>query len=209
MSRLRSQSKYPSRMVISCNPDSEHMLAKLVRWWLDDEGYPDPEKCGKKRYFIRRDGEFIWGDSKEELIEKYTTVNGLGVEIKPRPLSFSFIGATIFDNPVCLRDNPEYLAFLEGLPELEKAQLLHGNWFAKPEGANYFQRSFLRDADRVPLGSVSCRAWDKAGTERTSGNKFPDFTASIKVSKDSDGFYYLSGDYCPENVDDGRYSTGL
>lgn len=209
MSRLRSQSKYPSRMVISCNPDSEHMLAKLVRWWLDDEGYPDPEKCGKKRYFIRRDGEFIWGDSKEELIEKYTTVNGLGVEIKPRPLSFSFIGATIFDNPVCLRDNPEYLAFLEGLPELEKAQLLHGNWFAKPEGANYFQRSFLRDADRVPLGSVSCRAWDKAGTERTSGNKFPDFTTSIKVSKDSDGFYYLSGDYCPENVDDGRYSTGL
>lgn len=95
MSRLRSQSKYPSRMVISCNPDSEHMLAKLVRWWLDDEGYPDPEKCGKKRYFIRRDGEFIWGNSKEELIEKYTTVNGLGVEIKPRPLSFSFIGATI------------------------------------------------------------------------------------------------------------------
>lgn len=58
------------------------------------------------------------------------------------------------------------------------------------------------------MGSVSCRAWDKAGTERTSGNKFPDFTASVKVSKDSDGFYYISGDYCPENIDDGRYSTG-
>ncbi len=117
MSRLRSNSKYPSRMVMSCNPDPDHKIKELIQWYLDEEGYPIPERDGVKRYFIRQDGEFIWGESPEELKQKYGNV---------RPISFSFIGATIYDNPPMLNNNPDYLAFLEGLPELEKAQLLHG-----------------------------------------------------------------------------------
>ncbi|HDR2377088.1 TPA: terminase family protein [Enterobacter asburiae] len=205
MSRLRSESKYPSRMVISCNPDPDHKIKELIEWYLDDDGFPIPERDGVIRWFIRRDGEFIWGDTAEELIEQYW--DGVDIRKKPKPLSFSFISATIFDNPPMLDNNPDYLAFLEGLPEIEKAQLLHGNWKVRPEGANYFQRSYLKEVPCLPLGVTSVRPYDKAGTERTSGNRYPDFTASIKVSKDSDGFYYLSGDYCPEFVDDGQYST--
>ena len=206
MSRLRSESKYPSRMVISCNPDPDHKIKELIDWYLDEDGYPIPERDGVIRWFIRRDGDFIWGDSAEELIERYW--DGEDIHKKPKPLSFSFISATIFDNPPMLENNPDYLAFLEGLPEVEKAQLLYGNWKVRPEGANYFQRSFLKEVATLPLGCTSVRPYDKAGTERSTGNKFPDFTASVKVSKDTEGFYYLSGDYHPDFVDDGPYSTG-
>lgn len=206
MSRLRSESKYPSRMVISCNPDPDHYIRSMIAWYLDDEGFPIPERDGVIRWFIRRDGEYLWGDTKEELIDKYW--DGVDPKRKPKPVSFSFIGATIFDNPPVLENNPDYLAWLEGLPEVEKQQLLHGNWNARPEGANYFLRSYLKNAPCVPLGAKSCRPYDKAGTERSSGNKTPDFTATIKISKDDEGFYYLSGDYHPDVKDDGLYSTG-
>lgn len=119
MSRLRSESKYPSRMVISCNPSDQHLILRMIDdYYLDDEGYPILDRRGDVRYFIRRDGDFIWGESKEELKEKYGD-NCL-------PLSFTFIAATIKDNPPMLKNNPEYLAFLEGLNEVDKAQLLHG-----------------------------------------------------------------------------------
>lgn len=169
MSRMRSKSKYSSRMVISCNPDADHEIAGFIDWWLDEDGYPDPDKCGVVRYFIRVDGDFIWADDPQELIDKYW----VGPEQDPdrirvpKPVSATFIGSTIFDNPVVLKDNPEYLSFLEGLPELEKAQLLYGNWKAKPEGSKSFTRSMIKYVDALPPDVVSVRAWDKAMTERT------------------------------------------
>lgn len=200
ISRLRSESRYPSRMVISCNPDPDHKIKELIEWYLDQDGYPIPERDGVVRWFLRKDGAFVWGDSQEALREQYG-------DDADDALTFSFISANIYDNPPMLENNKEYLAFLKGLPEVEKAQLLYGNWNARPEGANYFQRTYLKEIDKLPLNVISVRAYDKAGTERTSGNRFPDFTASIKVSKDDDGLYYLSGDYCPEFFDDGLYST--
>lgn len=118
MSRLRSESKHFSRMVMSCNPDPDHALRKIISWYLNDEGYPDPEKDGVIRYFIRRDGEFIWGDTAQELKDLYGETC--------RPLSFSFVSANVYDNPPMVKNNPDYVAFLEGLNEIDKAQLLHG-----------------------------------------------------------------------------------
>ena len=205
MSRLRSSSKYPSRMVMSCNPHPDHKIRELIDWYLDEDGYPIPERDGVIRWFIRIDDEFIWGDTRQELIDKY----GGGDPDKVLPSSFSFISSTIYDNPPMLINNPSYLARLEGLDEITKAQLLHGNWDARPKGSTYFHRSFLKDAPCVPLGSQSVRPWDKAAKARSTGNKTPDFTAGIKVSKDTNNHYYLSGDYVPENVDDGDWSTGV
>lgn len=193
MSRLRSESKYKSRMVISCNPDPDHKLCEIISWHLDEEGYPIPERDGVVRYFIRRDGEFIWGDTEQELKDKYGE-NCL-------PLSFSFISARIYDNPPMLQNNAEYLAFLEGLNEVDKAQLLHGNWFTRLRGSNYFLREWLKPADKVPLGCVSMRAYDKAGTEPSQANPAPDYTASIKMYKDKSNYIYIAGDWCPDFKD--------
>ena len=70
-------------MVISCNPDPDHKIKELISWYLDDEGYPIPERDGVIRWFIRRDGEFIWGESEQELIEKYW--DGKDEKRKPKP----------------------------------------------------------------------------------------------------------------------------
>lgn len=106
-----------------------------------------------------------------------------------------------------LENNPEYLAQLEGLPPVDKAQLLDGNWDAKAEGANYFRRANMIRADRKPLNAIWARGWDKASQEPTEQEKFPDFTASVKLGKDSQGLYYLVGDHTPENIEDELTNT--
>jgi hypothetical protein len=44
----------------------------------------------------------------------------------PRPISVTFIPASVFDNPALSRVNPEYLAWLLSLPLLESERLLGG-----------------------------------------------------------------------------------
>lgn len=184
-------------MVISCNPDPDHQLCNMIEWYLDEEGYPIPERDGVLRYFITINGEYIWGNSKQELHDKYDTE-----EKKVLPLSFSFISATIYDNPVMLRDNPSYLSFLEGLNEIDKARLLHGNWYKRAEGSSLFERKWLNKVYNRPQGGSVCRAWDKASSEPSDKEKFPDFTASVKIHKGNDGRYTILGDYHESNQED-------
>lgn len=192
MSRLRSESRHFSRMIMSCNPDPDHELCKLIKWYLDDEGYPIPERDGVVRYFIREDGEFLWGDSREELGEKFNIPPD---KWEAKILSFTFVSAKIYDNPPMCVNNPSYVAFLEGLNPVDKAQLLHGCWYARPKGANYFERDWLKNKDRIPFQASACRAYDLAATERSQVNKTPDATASIKMYKDREGYFYIVGDY--------------
>ncbi|AHK11204.1 terminase large subunit [Shewanella sp. phage 1/4] len=123
MSRLRSPSKHFSRMVMSCNPDPDHKLRQIIDWYLDEEGYPDPDKDGVQRYFITLDGEFQWGNTKAELGERFDIPEK---DWESKILSFAFVSGTIYDNPPMMVLNPQYLAFLEGLNDIDKAQLLHG-----------------------------------------------------------------------------------
>ena len=197
LSRLRSQSKYDSRLVMSGNPSPDHEIADMISWYLDDEGYPHPEKEGVTRYFITQGGEFIWADNKKDLIENYKTEF-----YTPQPLSFSAIFSTIYQNPVCMQQNPGYVSFLEGLPDVEKARLLYGNWFARPEGANYFKRENLQKAESIPFNAVCCRAWDKSSAVPTDVEKFPDYTACIKMYKTNDGDFYITGESHHDNHDD-------
>lgn len=91
-SRMRSKSKYPSRMVISCNPDPDHELRSLIAWHLDEDGYPIQERDGVIRYFYRYSGETYWGNTVQELGERFK----IPEEDWPRKFtSFSFISATI------------------------------------------------------------------------------------------------------------------
>jgi len=183
-------------MVISCNPDPDHQIKNMIQWYLDEDGYPIPEKDGVIRWFVTIDGEYFWGDTREELLKKYNTGKR-----KVLPLSFSFISANIYDNPVMLENNPEYLAFLEGLNPIDKARLLHGNWETRPEGSSYFDRKWLNRVSKRPSLGITCRAWDKASSEPSDIEKFPDFTASIKMVKTPDGRYTILGDYHPSNKD--------
>lgn len=92
MSRLRSEANMKPKMRMTCNPAGKgHWLTNWLEWYLLPTGLPDPDKCGVTRYFTMRDNEMVWGDTKEELIQQIPGCT---------PLSFTFINANVYDNPV-------------------------------------------------------------------------------------------------------------
>ena len=200
-SRMRSDSKYKSRCIWTCNPSKIHMIRTLIDFWIDDDGFPIRERNGIERYLYVVDGLPQTADTPEELIERYPHMaEGIDGNIIP-PMSYSFISANVYDNKPLLKSNPTYLSALKGLEESERLALLDGNWDVTIKGSSLFNREDLHKADRVPFGSVSCRAWDKASLEPTEKNRHPDYTACIKMSKSPDGFFYISGDPHHSNHD--------
>jgi hypothetical protein len=103
------------------------------------------------RYYIRVAGKIEWADRPKELLQHLPRPEELppGFEA-PRPISVTFIPATVFDNPALLRVNPEYLAWLLSLPLLERERLLGGNWKIRPAAGLYFKREWCPIADEVP-----------------------------------------------------------
>lgn len=191
----------------SCNPDPDSWVYNWIEWYLDEEGFPDPNKCGKERYFLTIDGAPRFADTREELIEKYPNICKIYNEVDDEwvivpPKSFTFIAGTIFNNKALLRKAPEYLAELNALPEVERARLLHGNWKIRAQGSMYFQREWLRKADKVPLQAAVARGWDKAATEPSEVNREPDYTVSVKMYRDLNNEFYITGDYVPDGFDD-------
>ncbi len=200
-SRMRSDSKYPSRMVMSCNPDPDHMLRTLINWWIDEDGYAIEERLGIERYFYVVDDFPQVASTAEELIEKFPHMAEGPDGMVVQPMSLSFIASKITDNPILLKNNPRYLSALKGLKEIERKQLLEGNWDVRPSGANYFKREDLKKAQSIPLTATCCRSWDKASTQIHDRNRYPDFSACIKMYKDRDGEFFIAGEFHHDNYD--------
>ena len=193
VSRIRSEAKVNSGLWLTCNPDPDSYLFKWVLPYLYPEGHefagrPRPEMDGVVRWLLRIGDSVVWGDSAEELIEGYGHMFPKGNI--PRPLSFTFISGTIYDNPPLIANNPTYLNQLQQLPRVECERLLHGNWFARQENSGYFKRGWLGTPvrDMQGLRIVSCvRAWDLAATLPSEAYPDPDYTVGIKMAKLSDG----------------------
>lgn len=175
MSRNRSTCGVKPFIRATCNPDADSWVAKFIEWWIDqDTGYPIPERSGKIRWFVRRDGIINWADTKEELWERFDLKTE---EEKDEPRSVTFIMSSIYDNKELLKVNPQYLASLKSLPEVERERLLMGNWKIKPAAGMYFKRTQVQVLLDLPSDlELYCRAWDIAATaDKESGD--PDYTA--------------------------------
>lgn len=185
LSRVRSKSGVPGYIRATTNPDPDSWVASFIDWWIDEQGYAIPERSGALRYMIRKNDEIIWGDSPEELHEKY------GKACKPR--SVTFINASLDDNPALEEADPDYRANLEMLSRVEKEQLLNGNWRIRPAAGLYFNESdffYLGRAD-VPALAKVCRYWDRAATEPSPSNPDPDWTVGVLMGVDEGGRYYV------------------
>jgi phage terminase large subunit-like protein len=206
MGRLRSDAECDSSMFISCNPDPDSFLADWIDWWLDEDGLPDKEKSGKIRYYVNDSGKLEFADTAEE-IEKnfrhcvYVWNPNEGKEVYTAPKTMTFIGGTIFDNPALIKANPMYLSELNSLPDIEKQRLLHGNWYARPEGTSHFERSWIKVGTSLPASIKWCRAWDKASSQPSETEMRPDYTACVKMGKCKDGFFHIIGDFANANYD--------
>lgn len=194
MSRMRNPScpEVPPHMKITCNPDYDSFLRHWLDWWLDpDTGIPIPERDGLTRWFVRLDDKMCWASSKEECFELYKKPNlDLDDEKQIKPLSFKFISANVYDNPILCSIDPNYVAFLEGLGRVEKARLLHGSWLARAEGSGYFKEEWVNMVPHPALRAVKrVRAWDISGTMISDTNPNPDWTAGVLMSKTREGRY--------------------
>ena len=187
MSRMRNPScpEVRPHLKITCNPDADHPLAKWVEPYLKEDGTPDRSKDGMIRYFSFQDGDFVWGDTKEELTEKY------GIA-ETDSLSFTFISANVYDNKIVQEVNPKYVAWLKGLRGVERARLLEGNWKVREQGSGYFKREWITPVKYHEQEFVSMvRAWDIAGSLPTESNPNPDWTVGTLMGKTKQGRYVV------------------
>jgi predicted phage terminase large subunit-like protein len=208
-SRLRSMSGVRTQMVLTCNPDPDSYLREWLDWWIADDGFPDPGKAGRIRYYVRVSDEVVWADSPDALV-KY-------VDDPRHVMSMSFIPGTIYNNKILLEKDPSYLGNLKALPRVERERFLGGNWDAKEAAGDYFQSTLfkrwydselekrLMDQDGHPAKIVqSIRCWDTASTPvkgdlvpdigrnedfkaREKGSSDPDWTCSVRLDRTANG----------------------
>lgn len=183
-SRNRSSCGVKPQILATCNPEEGSWILKYIEWYLDDKGYPVPERYGKVRWFIRQGDELIWADTRIELIEKYGS--------RCLPKSFAFFPSTVKDNKKLLEVNPEYLGNLQALSAYDRKKLLEGCWYVSRGSGMYFKREWFEFIDVLPNNIVkTVRFWDKGGSVPTPAYPDPDYTAGCKMSKTSDGAYII------------------
>jgi len=184
------------------NPDPDSWVKKWVQYYLYPEGHeefgrPDPDKQGKVRWFIRDGNDMIWAESREEMFQRHGRRDAEGNLLPEtdrkqiKPLSFSFLSASVYDNPY-IDDN--YIAFLEGLPRIEKEILLYGSWEARPESLGMIRREwFIEEEQEPPWTEIekTVRAYDFAYTKKSDTNPSPDYTVSVKMSRLKSGDYFI------------------
>lgn len=183
MSRNRSTSGAQSRIRATLNPDADHWVRSFIDWYIGADGYAIPERSGVVRWFIVRDDVVTWAGSREELEDDYPGC---------LPKSFTFIPAGLDDNPALTTKDPSYRASLEALPRVERERLLGGNWDIRPQSGEYFQRSWFTVVEALPAGLEWVRAWDLAASEKKRDPDDPDYTAGVKLGRDSAGRFYVA-----------------
>jgi predicted phage terminase large subunit-like protein len=186
-SRNRSTCGVHPYIRATVNPDADSWVAELIAWWIDQEtGFPIESRSGVVRWFIRRNNELVWADSKEEL-----TCDSPDEE----PKSLTFIPAKLSDNQILMQKDPGYLANLRALSFVDRERLLGGNWKIVATAGKIFNRAWFEIVDAVPAGGEEVRFWDLAATEKkmlakTNKTTDPDFTAGCKI-KMAYGVYYV------------------
>lgn len=194
MSRNRSMCGVKPYIRASTNPDADSWVATFIEWWIDqDSGLPIYERGGVIRWFIRLNDSIIWGDSKQDLVDRYGRPDlPEDDELQVRPKSVTFIPAKLSDNKALLAADPDYKANLLAMSRVERERLLHGNWKIRPAAGLYFKRSDVTIVDIIPDDiEKTVRRWDLAATEVAESNPDPDWSAGVKMARRKNGRYIV------------------
>lgn len=190
LSRNRSTCGVRPYIRAATNPDPDSFVAKLVAWWIGDNGYPIPDRAGVLRWMIRIDDMLHWYGSAEAARVAHPAIP---------PKSVTFIPAKLQDNPALLEADPDYLANLMALPLVERERLLGGNWKIRIEGGMF--RRYWFDIKAAAPGAhqftAFCRYWDKAGTADGGA-----YTAGVLMGR------HRSGEYWVLDVVRGQWTAG-
>jgi predicted phage terminase large subunit-like protein len=159
LSRLRTTAGIPCRVRAGTNPGGEGHEWVMRRWapWLDPESKVKAQP-GQKLHYVNTDDGPAWAES------------GL-----VGALSRVFFPAKVSDNPHL---NDGYEQVLRGMDRVTRAQLLDGNWLAKPAAGEYFRRGWFKYVTAAPARARKrVRAWDLASTDNGG-----DWTVGVLLS---------------------------
>jgi predicted phage terminase large subunit-like protein len=200
LSRNRSACGVKPQVRATMNPDADSWVSSFIQWyWNPETGYPIMERSGVMRYFLRLNNTTHWGDTREELIEQHydqlapvvEASNGL-VTFNDMIKSFSFIAATIYDNPALLKVNPQYLSNLNSLDEVEKQRLLFGNWKIRHDSGLVFDSNWFEIIDEMPREPlIKIRFWDLAATAREDAGSSSCSTAGCLIGMLGSNIYIM------------------
>lgn len=187
LSRQRNVSGIPNLCRCTCNPDPDSFVRKLIDWWINKDGFAIHSRSGVIRWFIRRENELIWANSKKDLLIQH------GKDCQPK--SLTFIRSSLQDNKILMDNDPSYLATLESLPKVDRERLLSGNWNIRPAAGLYFKKTWFEviEKDLVPPLMRVVRGWDLAATEtdKNHSGHDPAATAGVKMGRDVNGNFYI------------------
>lgn len=147
-----------NRFYGTCNPDPDSWVRKFIDWWIDDDGYPIPERDGVLRYCFM-DGDspdsIYWGDTREEVYEQCKNIidprwkpefEELGFDKKTMFVkSVTFIKGKLEENIRLIASDPNYVANLIQQDEEQRSRDLDGNWNFKNTGDDIIK---MADMDR-------------------------------------------------------------
>jgi len=188
LSRIRSgEYKGKKQFVLTCNPNKDSFLFKWIEWCLaEDTGIPVKGTENITKYFLNVNNAVKWGESAEELIEKWGHTFDRIEDCLPK--TFRFIPMTLEDNKVLMRNDPSYKANLLAQSYVNQLRYYLGSWTAREEGSNLFDRSWVTMVDAPSSNAINrVRSWDMAFTT----NKASDYTASTLMSRDKLGIYTI------------------
>jgi hypothetical protein len=131
LTRNRSTCGVKPYVRASMNPDPESWVRDLIDWYIGTDGFIIPERSGKLRFFMIDKGEFVWGDDRNEVVEKCEHLFDAS-ESKEKRIekvkSFCFIEGKLDDNKILLEKDPGYKANLLAQDEETVNRLFKGNW---------------------------------------------------------------------------------
>jgi len=208
LSRNRSMCGVRPYIRATCNPvppddETGGWIHEFVGWYIDKAGYAILERSGVIRWFVVINDALHWADSRKELIEQFPN---------SEPKSFTFIKASLYDNPKLLQADPGYLANLMALPLVDRERLLGdpvkgGNWLVKPTAGKLFTLVCFEIVKAVPAGGRTVRFWDFAASEKKFAKDDPDFTAGVKMKRVGDIYYIL--DCVDDQISPAQINTTL
>jgi len=178
LSRARSSKGLPIHVRTATNPGGEGHEWVMRRWapWLDPESEvrADP---GEVLHYRNRDDGIEWVPEGTE-----------------SALSRVFFPARVSDNPYLAKNDPTYVERLRGLDPVTRAQLLDGDWLARPAAGALFKGAWFERVAAPPAMATRVRYWDRAATgesEAKRRGRDPDYTVGVRLSRTREGLYYV------------------
>lgn len=155
--RNRGASKtFTGKFFATLNPKRSHWTRKFLDWYILPNGFIDPEREGRIRYFYitgPKVEDVVWGSSKHEVyvkckidIDKKLKAIGGNFSYENMIKSFTFYQGKLGQNKAMLENNPDYLGSVAMSGGKTAMALLEGNFNVDPE-----------EEDEMPIPSDSTR----------------------------------------------------